>query len=165
MIKLKMEHIKIKIQVQFELSPRTIVSVNQNVVFDQKINHNEINLEAQIDNSAWSLGIRHSDKDYIESNNEFIEVKNIFLNDVSVGKMLWNTVQVPTDIDYNEMIKHNWKGNLFLGHNSYCIWNFTSPVETMLRNYYKTNSNKTMNAQETTQETLDYMKQKFNITN
>ena len=160
-----MEHINIKIEVDFDLSPRTIVYANQNALFDEKINQKTINLDTQIDSSVWSLCVKHCDKDYINSHNEYVEIKDIFLNDVSIGKMLWNTLQVPTDIDYNEMIKHNWKGNLFLGHNSYCVWNFYNPVETMLRNHYKTNTNSTMNAQETTQETLDYMKQKFNITN
>ena len=160
-----MELIDIKINLTYDLSPTMIIEINDNTVYHQKINTNIIVVQSTVPAGDWQMKITHIGKNYEIHNDEFFEIQDIFLNDVPIGHMIWDTTQIPTDISDNEISKHNWEGNLYFGHNAYCVWNFTSPVEKMLRDFYNTNQSKTINAQETTRKTLNHMKQKFQITN
>jgi len=164
MTKLKMEHIDIDIKIDFALSPKLKILVDNKPIKDFTVTSNLINFSTFIDKRKWSLSICHYGKNYITHNEEYVEIKDIKLNSVSIGAMIWETIQYPYDISNKEKSKYQWKGNLYLGHNSTCTWNFTSPTEKMLRKFYKTDNSNTMNSQETTRETLEYMKKKFGIT-
>lgn len=159
-----MELIDITIKLNFSLQPKVKILCNEKIIKDFMVDSNIIKFSQTINTKTWTLAVCHYDKNYHTHNEEFIEIKDIRLNDVSIGAMIWNTEQVPIDITAEEKQKYKWKGNLYLGHNSICTWHFSLPTENMLRNFYKTNISNTMNSQETTRQTLDYMKKKFNIT-
>lgn len=159
-----MELINITINLNFALSPRVKVLCNNAVVQDIIVTTNTINFQHTIQTEKWNLSICHYGKNYITHNEEYVEITDIKLNDVSIGAMIWDTEQIPSDITKEEKQKYKWQGNLYLGHNSLCTWHFNLPTEKMLRNFYKTNVSQTMNSQETSREILDYMKKKFGIT-
>ena len=162
MTKSKTELINVTINFDYCLKPKTKIYINDNLVETFVPETNTIVFSTEV-KDKWSLQICHYDKNYSKDNDEYIEIKDILLNDVSIGSMIWNTTQIPSDITSEEYSKYIWQGNLYLGHNGSCTWWFESPVEKMLRNFYSTNVNNTMRSQETTQKTLDYMKKKFKI--
>ena len=121
-----MEHINIQINLTYALSPNLILSINNNEIYNQIVLHDSIYVRTSVPNGDWEMKITHIGKNYEINNDEFFEVQDIFLNDVPIGNMIWETTQIPLDISENEISQHNWKGNLYFGHNAYCVWNFQS---------------------------------------
>lgn len=107
---------------------------------------------------SCSLKIEHYGKNYI-TDNKFIEITKMYINNIDLEHVLWQGVQVATLPPWDDG-DPVMPGNLYLGHNGYIEWTFENPLLKDLQSRLNKGVQQIV-GQETTYEILEQMKSKF----
>lgn len=126
-------------------NPTCKVLVNDKIVHEFIGDKKEVSFSFEVLSGPFNLKILHYGKNMKREINKFIEIKKIFLNDVDLKNMIWDTVQVPELPEWQDSKDFDWRSNLYLGHNGYIDYKLKSPIIDFLLEYHtygvKTSSN------------------------
>ena len=126
-------------------NPSCRVYVNDNIVHTFTASGREESFNFTVNQGSFNLKIMQYGKDMKREINKFVEIKKIFLNDVDLKNMIWDTIQVPELPEWQDSKDFDWRSNLYLGHNGYIDYNLKSPIIHFLLEYHtygvKTSSN------------------------
>ena len=126
-------------------NPTCKVLVNDKIVHEFIGDKKEVSFSFEVLSGPFNLKILHHGKNMKREINKFIEIKKIFLNDVDLKNMIWDTVQVPELPEWQDSKDFDWRSNLYLGHNGYIDYKLKSPIIDFLLEYHtygvKTSSN------------------------
>lgn len=126
-------------------NPTCRVLVNDNIVHTFTGDGKEESFSFDVVPGSFNLKIMHYGKDMKRDINKFIEIKKIFLNDVDLKNLIWDTVQVPELPEWQDSKDFDWRSNLYLGHNGFIEYKLKAPIIDFLLEYHtygvKTSSN------------------------
>ena len=73
-----------------------------------------------------TLIVEHYGKNVYTEHDKFIEVKRIWVNNIDLKNILWESVQYPIVAPWDEPFQQ--AGNLYMGHNGHIVWRFENPL-------------------------------------
>ena len=146
-----MEHIHCRLEYEADGDPNMKIKVNDRLIkkFKAKGDHTEFSFVSSY--KKIYLKIEMTGKNEREVS-KYFELKKIFLNDIDIKNMIWNTTQVP-NVSEKIKKKYKWEGNLYIGHNGYIEYTFESPIIEFLFNYHQP-KNKVSSGMETKDKNL-----------
>jgi hypothetical protein len=132
-----MEHIHCRIEYIAEGKPTCNILINQEKQFTFTGDSNFYEFTFKVNPGDFIFTIEHFGKNMKKQANRFIEIKKIFLNDIDIKGMIWETVQMPELPSWQNYNDFNWQGNLYLGHNATISYKFHSPIIDFLFGYHQ----------------------------
>ena len=161
MKELKMEHIHCRIEYVAKENPTCNILINDKEEYMFIGNSDSVEFEFKVLLGDFKFTIEHFGKNMKKEPNKSIEIKKIYLNDIDLKSMIWNTVQVPDLPSWQNYNDYNWKGNLFLGHNSTISYKLKSPIIEFLFGYHQPSTKVSQGMTSQNNEFMNKMKEYF----
>ena len=155
-----MEHILCRLEYVAKENPTCNILINGKKQCDFIGDSTFFEFTFPIDTKNFTFTIEHFGKDIKRQPNKFIEIKKIYFNDIDIKNMIWNTIQIPKLPKWQNYNDFNWKGNLFLGHNSSISYDLQSPIVDFLFDYHQPSSKA---QQHTLHQNNEYLKEVKNF--
>lgn len=130
-----MEHIHCRIEYKSNRNPNIKIKINDRVIKKFVADNNYIEFEFLSTEEDIELIVMMTGKEERETE-KYFELKKMYFNDIDIKGMIWQTTQMPNTSDKVKKL-HEWKGNLYLGHNGYLKYNFKSPITDFLFRYHQ----------------------------
>ena len=87
----------------------------------------EFTVVQDIDLKTNKLVVEHYGKNYYKDM-KFFQVNKIYVNNIDLDKILWDGVQHRLLAPWEDNVESEVKGNMYLGHNGYILWEFENPI-------------------------------------
>ena len=73
-----------------------------------------------------TLIVEHYGKNVYTEHDKFIEVKGIWVNNIDLKNIIWESMQYPIVAPWDKPFQQ--AGNLYMGHNGHIVWRFENPI-------------------------------------
>jgi hypothetical protein len=117
-------------------NPKCKILVDNVVVHSFVAKDTVENFYFHVPKGKFNLKVLHYGKNMKTDVDRFIEIEKIFLNDIDLKNMIWETTQIAELPKWQNSKDFEWRSNLYLGHNAYIEYNLESPIIDFLLEYH-----------------------------